>query len=55
MKAVMDRFGRIVVPKKIRDRHGLIPGSELEIEETGETIILRLPHDSVPAGQRPSL
>jgi AbrB family looped-hinge helix DNA binding protein len=41
MKASFDRFGRIVVPKEIRDRHGFLPGSEVEIEDTGETIVLR--------------
>jgi AbrB family looped-hinge helix DNA binding protein len=41
MKTKVDRFGRIVVPKEIRDRHGLLPGSELEIEDSPETIVLR--------------
>jgi AbrB family looped-hinge helix DNA binding protein len=38
MKARLDRFGRIVVPKEIRDRHGLVPGSEVEVEDSPETI-----------------
>ncbi|MBN1835027.1 MAG: AbrB/MazE/SpoVT family DNA-binding domain-containing protein [Spirochaetales bacterium] len=42
MRTKVDRFGRIVVPKEIRDRHGLVPGSEVEIEETAEVILLRL-------------
>ena len=42
MRTRVDRFGRIVVPKEIRDRHGLVPGSEVEIEETAGTILLRL-------------
>jgi AbrB family looped-hinge helix DNA binding protein len=41
MKTTVDRFGRIVVPKEIRDRHGLAPGSGVEIEDAGETIVLR--------------
>ena len=41
MRTTVDRFGRIVVPKEIRDRHGLIPGSGVEIEDAGETITLR--------------
>jgi len=45
MRAKVDRFGRIVVPKEIRDRHGLVPGSEVEIEETADTILLRLLND----------
>ncbi len=42
MKAKIDRFGRIVVPKEIRDRHGLVPGSVVEIEDSTEKIVLRL-------------
>ncbi|MGA2974046.1 MAG: AbrB/MazE/SpoVT family DNA-binding domain-containing protein [Spirochaetia bacterium] len=41
MRTSVDRFGRIVVPKAIRDRHGLIPGSGVEIEDAGDTITLR--------------
>ena len=41
MKVTIDRFGRIVVPKEMRDRHGIAPGSDLEILDTGETIVLR--------------
>lgn len=41
MKTKVDRFGRIVIPKEIRDRHGLVPGDEIEIEETADTILLR--------------
>lgn len=41
MKTTIDRFGRIVVPKEMRDHHGLEPGSEVEIEDRGETIVLR--------------
>jgi AbrB family looped-hinge helix DNA binding protein len=40
MKTTLDRFGRIVVPKEVRDRHGLVAGSEIEIEESGESILL---------------
>jgi AbrB family looped-hinge helix DNA binding protein len=45
MKTMVDRFGRIVVPKELRDRHGLLPGSEVEIEDGAETITLRLVSD----------
>jgi len=40
MKTKVDRFGRIVVPKEMRDRHGLVPGSQVEIEDSAETIVL---------------
>jgi AbrB family looped-hinge helix DNA binding protein len=45
MKTKVDRFGRIVVPKEMRDRHGLVPGSQVEIEDSAETIVLRVLSD----------
>jgi AbrB family looped-hinge helix DNA binding protein len=42
MKTTVDRFGRIVIPKEVRDRHGLLPGSELEIEDSADSIVLRV-------------
>jgi AbrB family looped-hinge helix DNA binding protein len=45
MKATVDRLGRTVVPKRIRDRHGLIPGRELEIEDNSDSIVLRMVSD----------
>ena len=41
MKARVDRFGRLVVPKELRERHGLVPGSEVELEDSLDTIVLR--------------
>jgi AbrB family looped-hinge helix DNA binding protein len=33
MRTTIDRAGRVVIPARIRDRAGLVPGSELEITE----------------------
>jgi AbrB family looped-hinge helix DNA binding protein len=33
--------GRVVIPKAVRDRHGWRPGTELEIEDRGEAVLLR--------------
>jgi len=41
MKTTLDRFGRIVVPKDIRDRLGLKPGSEVELDEQGAEVVLK--------------
>jgi len=41
MKTTLDRFGRVVVPKDIRDRLGLKPGAELEIDEHGNEVVLK--------------
>jgi len=41
MEAIIDKFGRIVIPKEIRDTFGLRPGSSLQIEEDEQAIILK--------------
>jgi AbrB family looped-hinge helix DNA binding protein len=41
MKTSIDKFGRIVVPKEMRKRHGLLPGTEVIVEDAGETIVLK--------------
>jgi AbrB family looped-hinge helix DNA binding protein len=45
----MDKAGRVILPKPMRDRLGLHEGSNLEIQETTEGITLK------PAGRRPSM
>lgn len=37
---MVDRAGRLVLPKPIRDRLGLSGGSELELSIAGESILL---------------
>lgn len=49
MKITIDAAGRVVVPKLLRDQFHLVPGSELEIEPTGDGVIIR------PADRRPTL
>ena len=44
METMLDRFGRIVIPKKIRDDFNLKPGSQIHIEEGDETIVLKPVH-----------
>jgi AbrB family looped-hinge helix DNA binding protein len=45
----IDKAGRVVLPKPIRDRLGLHAGSDLEIQETAEGVMLR------PVGRKSSL
>ncbi len=39
--AEIDKSGRLVVPKKIRDAMHLVPGTRLTLHQEGETIVLR--------------
>jgi AbrB family looped-hinge helix DNA binding protein len=48
MKTTLDRFGRVVVPKDIRDRLGLRPGAEIEIDEKANEVVLK-PVEHEPA------
>jgi len=44
METSVDRFGRIVIPKKIRDDFDLKAGTPIRIEESEQTIILTPVH-----------
>jgi len=47
MKTTLDRFGRIVVPKEIRDRLGLKPGVEMDIDDhENEVMMKRIEHET---------
>ncbi len=39
MQLTLDRFGRMVLPKAIRDGFGLIPGDVLDVEEQKDAIV----------------
>ncbi len=41
METTIDRFGRIVIPKDLRDDMGLEAGAVLQIEKEGEKIVLQ--------------
>lgn len=43
MTLKIDKAGRVILPKPMRDRLGLFAGSDLEIEETREGVVLRKP------------
>ena len=40
MEKILDRFGRIVLPKKIREDFNLKAGTQIQIEENEKSIIL---------------
>ncbi len=41
MKTTIDRFGRVVVPKEMRQHFGLAPGVAVEIDERDQEIVIR--------------
>jgi AbrB family looped-hinge helix DNA binding protein len=44
----IDAAGRLVLPKALRDRHGLRPGSELVVRDDGAEIHIRPVADGPP-------
>lgn len=49
MNVKIDKSGRIVLPKPVRERFRLRAGTNLELEEGPEGLLLR------PVGQRPAM
>jgi len=41
METTLDRFGRVVIPKEIRDTLGLKPGELLRVEQSDDEIVLK--------------
>jgi AbrB family looped-hinge helix DNA binding protein len=48
METKLDKFGRVVIPKVIRDQLGLKPGERLKIEENGNKIVLEPVREELP-------
>jgi AbrB family looped-hinge helix DNA binding protein len=49
METRLDRFGRVIIPKKARDKLGLEPGTVLEVQQQGGDVLLK------PLQQEPRL
>jgi AbrB family looped-hinge helix DNA binding protein len=41
MRIRVDRFGRVTIPKKVRDKLGLEPGTVLEVQQQGGSVLLK--------------
>jgi AbrB family looped-hinge helix DNA binding protein len=48
MVVTIDRFGRILIPKPVREAHGLRPGARIRIGETEAGILLEPELDEPP-------
>lgn len=42
VETTLDKFGRVVIPKEIRDDLSLKPGEVLQVEKSGDEVILKL-------------
>ena len=52
MVTTLDKFGRVVIPKKLRDNLGINIKSTLNISEDGKRIVLELIKDKEPVVNR---
>jgi AbrB family looped-hinge helix DNA binding protein len=52
MEATIDKFGRIVIPKELRDLFGLKPGSTLKVDASTEEIILKPVSEEPPLARK---
>ncbi len=47
-KLILDKAGRVVIPKPLRERPHLAPGDALQLDTAGEQIMLRPVRSEVP-------
>lgn len=47
----MDKAGRVVIPKRVRDALGLQPGDALDLEASAEHITMRPVRETMPLRQ----
>lgn len=48
MEVLVDKFGRVLIPKIVRDHLGLKPGVVLQIIEQNHEVILRAANQELP-------
>jgi AbrB family looped-hinge helix DNA binding protein len=51
MRITIDKAGRVIIPKPLRDELQLAPGDTLELESMGERITLRPLRPALPAAK----
>jgi len=40
-KTRLSTKGQLIIPKEVRERHGWAPGTELAVEDAGDSVVLR--------------
>jgi len=55
VRTTLDRFGRTVVPKQVRDALHLGPGAVFDVEATEDSIVLRPHREKVSVMQKEGL
>ncbi len=48
METTVDKFGRVVIPKEIRDVLGLKPGEVLKIEQSDDEVVMKPLREETP-------
>lgn len=48
METTLDKFGRVVIPKEIRDDLGLKPGEVLRVEKFDDEVVLKPLREETP-------
>ncbi len=51
LRITMDKAGRVVLPKPLRDELHLVPGDTLELQSTGERIVMRPVRPALPVAK----
>jgi AbrB family looped-hinge helix DNA binding protein len=55
MQSTVDRFGRVVIPKTVRDALHLTPGTALSVEQHNGAVVFKPTCEDVPASQESPL
>jgi AbrB family looped-hinge helix DNA binding protein len=55
MTLTLDKFGRVVLPKEVRDRLDLQAGDQLDVVAAGNGLLLRPVRDATPLKRKAGL
>lgn len=55
MLATLDKFGRVLIPKRVREHLGIRPASSLNIKEDGKRIIIEIIREEEPIVEKNGL